>query len=393
MRKRDFTGVRHFPGVGTPGGNRVVRAARRIEALPAPVFAIGLGALAAAAGRGRWGWAAGMLAFMLGDWLLVALLPRFERSFGPVQTQVLELAFLRAGFGLLPLPWALLAEIAGTGLAIVATWIEPHRLQLTHQRLHSSRLGAEPLRVLQWGDLHIERVTARERRFVALVTHWKPDLILSTGDFLSTSYLDDPDAHAACRWVLSRLHAPLGVFVVSGSPAVDREAFLGPMLAGLPVHWLRDERVRIEHAGRPIDIVGVSCTHRPFVDAPRMRAVMNRAADETGTRPFTILLHHSPDLAPDAAEAGVDLMLSGHTHGGQVRLPFYGAIVTASLYGKAFEAGRIALGTMTLYVSRGLGLEGTAGPRVRFLCPPEVVLWELEGVSPPRSPGASPRPT
>jgi predicted MPP superfamily phosphohydrolase len=86
-------------------------------------------------------------------------------------------------------------------------------------------------------------------------------------------------------------------------------------------------------------------------------------------------------------------MLSGHTHGGQVRLPFYGALVTASLYGKAFEAGRITLGSMTLYVSRGLGLEGTAGPRVRFLCPPEVVLWQLEGATPPRSPAASPRPT
>lgn len=379
MRKRDFTAVRHFPGVGSPGGNTIVRAARRIEALPAPVFAPVLVVLAWAAGRGRIGWAAGMLVFMLGDWILIALLPRFRRSFGPVQPQVLELAVLRTAFGLLPLPWALAAQITGTLLAFFALWIEPQRLRLTRQTLHSAKLaGSAGLRLLQIGDLHVERRTARERRLVGLAAAHRPDVIVFTGDFLSTSYLDDPEAHAACRWVLSRLRAPLGVYVVSGSPAVDKDDTVAALLAGLPIHWLRDQRVRIAHGAAPIEIAGVSCTHRPFVDAPRMLRVLNEGA-AAPERPFTILLYHSPDLAPDAAEAGVDLMLSGHTHGGQVRLPFYGALVTASLYGKRFESGRYALGATTLYVSRGLGLEGTAGPRVRFLCPPEAVLWEIGG--------------
>jgi hypothetical protein len=94
---------------------------------------------------------------------------------------------------------------------------------------------------------------------------------------------------------------------------------------------------------------------------------------------FTLLLYHSPDLAPEAAALGVDLMLSGHTHGGQVRLPWFGALYTSSLYGKRYEAGRYALGRGTLYVSRGIGMEGKGAPRVRFLCPPEIVLWEIEG--------------
>jgi uncharacterized protein len=71
------------------------------------------------------------------------------------------------------------------------------------------------------------------------------------------------------------------------------------------------------------------------------------------------------------------LQLSGHTHGGQVRLPFYGALFTASLYGKVFEAGRYKLKDLTLYITRGLGLEGAGAPRVRFLCPPEITLWEI----------------
>jgi predicted MPP superfamily phosphohydrolase len=95
------------------------------------------------------------------------------------------------------------------------------------------------------------------------------------------------------------------------------------------------------------------------------------------------LLYHTPDLAPEAAEAGVDLQLSGHTHAGQVRLPGYGALYAGSLYGKRFEAGRIRVGEMTLYVTRGIGLEGKGAPRVRFLAPPEIILWELTGASGP----------
>jgi hypothetical protein len=94
-------------------------------------------------------------------------------------------------------------------------------------------------------------------------------------------------------------------------------------------------------------------------------------------------LYHSPDLAEAAAQAGVDLYLAGHTHGGQVRLPGWGALVTMSAYGKRFEAGQYRLGPTTLYVSRGIGLEGLRLPRVRFLCPPEIVSIQL---SAPKSP-------
>ena len=116
------------------------------------------------------------------------------------------------------------------------------------------------------------------------------------------------------------------------------------------------------------------------MDGPRLCRVLRSARAETEDRRFAILLYHTPDLAPEAAEAGVDLLLCGHTHGGQVRLPLYGAVVTSSLYGKAFEIGRRQIGGLTLYVTRGLGMEGSGAPRVRFLCPPEVVLWEIGGV-------------
>ena len=99
-----------------------------------------------------------------------------------------------------------------------------------------------------------------------------------------------------------------------------------------------------------------------------------------GVLPFTILLYHSPDLAPQAAELGViDLHLAGHTHGGQVRVPVFGALVTSSLYLKALEMGLYQLRDMLLFVSRGVGLEGKGAPRVRFNCRPELKLFILRG--------------
>jgi hypothetical protein len=251
---------------------------------------------------------------------------------------------------------------------------------LTHQQLKTQKLkpGGPPLRVLHLGDLHVERRTERETRLLEMVKELAPDLILFSGDFLNISYLNDKTAWNDCRAILRGLAAPLGVLAVSGSPAVDLEGLVPQLLEGVGnVRWLNDERVTVTHHGQPIDIVGISCTHKPFVDGPKLSQILNH---QSAPLPhFTILIHHTPDLAPEAAEAGVDLQLSGHTHGGQVRLPAYGALYAASLYGKRFEAGRKQVSNSTLYVTRGIGLEGKSAPRVRFLCPPEIILWEITG--------------
>ena len=96
---------------------------------------------------------------------------------------------------------------------------------------------------------------------------------------------------------------------------------------------------------------------------------------------FTLLLFHSPELAYEAAGHGIDLYVGGHTHGGQLRLPLYGAIVTASRHGKRFEAGHYRVNSTEMYVTRGVGMEGHGAPPLRFLAPPEVVFIEL--VAPP----------
>ena len=377
----DFTSRKSFPGLHGNRFDSVVRVADLVQALPAPVIALLLLALAALPGLARGSWLLGavMWLVLLIDWALLETLPRLGRSFGPAKPSLLILAFMRLPFALLPVPYALLMQAIGTALVVYGFWVEPQRLGVTRQTLRSPKLRAgRPLRVLHLGDLHAEiGLTPRERRLMTLVRECRPDLILFSGDFLNLSYLNDPRAREVARTVLRELQAPLGAFAVSGSPAVDQPDGVALILAGLPnIRWLRDEKVTLEHAGQRLELVGLTCTHKPFIDGPRLQTLLGAGPRDT----FTLLLYHTPDLAPEAAAAGIDLQLSGHTLGGQVRLPLFGALYAASLYGKRYEVGRLREGALTLYVTRGVGLEGKGAPRVRFLCPPEIVLWELGGL-------------
>jgi uncharacterized protein len=122
-------------------------------------------------------------------------------------------------------------------------------------------------------------------------------------------------------------------------------------------------------------LMGVSCTRDRIADEAKVRALLADAPVEA----FTLLLYHTPDLMPQVTPLGVDLYLAGHTHGGQWRLPGFGAILTSSHYWKRYEAGHYHEGNTDLYVSRGLGLEGFGTPRARLFCPPEVVSVTLSG--------------
>jgi len=92
---------------------------------------------------------------------------------------------------------------------------------------------------------------------------------------------------------------------------------------------------------------------------------------------FTILLQHSPDLMEDAVRAHFDLYLAGHTHGGQIALPFYGALITNSRYDKKYESGVFHEGSTTLYVNRGIGFAKWPQPEARFFARPEVTVIDL----------------
>lgn len=372
----DFRNRRHFPGtVGNPF-DIALRKIVGLEKIPALLFGLILFVLAFIVYRLDWMRVLLLWAFLLADWVLLARLPAAGVSFGPAKPVVLMLALARIPFAFLPAPFSWIFQLAGTLLVIYGFWIEPQQITVTRQQLRTNKLPTgSKITLLHLGDLHIERVTAREKLLNQQIQALKPDVILFSGDFLNLSYLEDPAAWDACGKIISAWQSPCGTFAVKGSPAVDLDHVVPILLQGMPVRLLDDQQVTVTKDNAVIQITGLTCTHKPFEDGPRLAALQPDTS-----RVFSVLLHHSPDLAPEAAALGMDLQLSGHTHGGQVRLPWIGAIFAASLYGKRYESGRYQVGPMTLYTTRGIGLEGQGAPRVRFLCPPEIIYWEITGV-------------
>ncbi|MBN1287305.1 MAG: metallophosphoesterase [Anaerolineae bacterium] len=328
------------------------------------------------------------LAVVLIDWLSLALLPRTGRSFGPVKPPLISLAVVRAAtmvvLGLVApnhLWVALVVNLAITAVSLYALWVAPFQLGVTYQTLRSPKLdaGAPPLRLLHIGDLHVERISPRERALNRLVKELAPDIIVFSGDFVSLLHPDPDQARDHIRRIIEEWQAPLGVYVIGGSPLVETEAMVASYVEGLDnLRWLRDEMICINTPAGPVYLLGMATTHDRDVDVPRLRA-LTQVASNPSKDAFRLLLYHSPDLAPEVDELGYDLYLAGHTHGGQVRLPFVGALITSSEFWRTYAMGRYDMQNTTLYVTRGVGMEGASAPRIRLLAPPEIVLWKISG--------------
>ncbi len=331
-----------------------------------------------------------LVLYMVSDAWLLRSLPVQEISFGPWQSQLFALALPRFfvasmssaiafvlgdGWGLIIMA---IGQLIGSLALVYGTVIEPFRLKMTFLDVETDRLydNAVPIRILHISDLHVERLTFREEKLLQLIRQAQPDLILITGDYLNLSYTNDPQAHVQVRQLLENICAPYGVFATLGSPLVDIREVVTPLFDGLAVRLLINEWEEIQLGDdRCVVLLGLDCTHHLPTDRKQL-ADLVRAVPDSGAQ---ILLYHAPDLMEEASQHEVDLYLCGHTHGGQVRLPGYGAILTSSQLGKRFEMGLYRSGRTHMYVSRGVGLEGLSAPRIRFLAPPEITLITMHG--------------
>lgn len=337
--------------------------------------------------------AAVYLIFAVGDWLLLRWLPASGRSFGPIGPQLYVFTAPRLGVAILLalagwlfgaehntllLSLLVLLQLAGTIVYLWGSVREPFALATTYRYLESPGLPHDTpsLRLLHLSDLHVERLTRRESYLLELIEQAQPDLIVITGDFLNLSYVDDPTARAEVRQVLEKIKAPYGVYATLGSPPVDRRATTPSLFEGLPIRLLRDEVAVLQFAdGRTLSLIGMDCDHDLAGDALMFQRLLKLTPPDSAR----VLLYHSPELMPEVQKHPVDLYLCGHTHGGQMRAPFYGAILTSSALGKRYEMGPYVENNTTLYISRGIGLEGLSAPRMRLLCPPEIILFTLSG--------------
>ena len=221
--------------------------------------------------------------------------------------------------------------------------------------------GASPVTIALVSDIHIGNATMDSRRFERIataVTALRPDLIVLAGDFIAGHDPVDAAAAPGLSAGLKRLHAPLGIVAVLGNHD----------------HWTSGRRVRValERAGVTVLVNGA--VRRGPLAVGGVDDLVTRHADLQATRTAMaamggarVLVSHSPDVAP-RAKAG--LVLVGHTHCGQMRLPLYGPPVSVSRYGDRYLCGLVREGGRTTIVTAGVG---TSVLPFRLSAPPD--LW------------------
>ena len=201
---------------------------------------------------------------------------------------------------------------------------------------------------------------------VELANQQLPDLVFLTGDYITWSkkYIG-PVAEA-----LKNLKSSLGCYAVLGNHdfRVDAEA-ITQALERANIRVLRNGSGCVEHGGEKLWVAGVDEYSYGRSDIPR--ALRN----VPGFHP-KILLAHNPEIFQHAVNHQVDFVLSGHTHGGQVRIPYLSPLNSMTQPGQEHLEGLVQLGNTRMYISRGLGKVVVP---LRILCPPEIAVFELQG--------------
>jgi len=198
-----------------------------------------------------------------------------------------------------------------------------------------------------------------------LMTH-APDLILLGGDYVTRSASDARD----CADALAQLAAPLGVFAILGNHDywVGHTDQIVAQLTRVGIRMLQNESVAIGAGNDRIYVIGLDDVWEKHVDLDRALAMVPDEACK-------IVIVHEPDFGDESARQGIDLQLSGHSHGGQVRLPYIGAPILPYL-GRQYPMGLQRAGASTwVYTTRGVGM---ISPGVRFNCPPEITFLKLQ---------------
>lgn len=262
-----------------------------------------------------------------------------------------------------------LGILTGTIAAVASRFVLPFRVRLKHIfiRLPRDHRPLSGTTIAFVTDTHIGPHFTADRiaSVVSMLDRVRPDIILFGGDYISESprYMQDV---APAIGTIART-ARYGSWGILGNHDLSniRHRIVAPLEAE-GVRMLVNDAACVTLPRGQLWIAGLDDA---ILGKPDLEATFSQIPPGA----MTILLWHEPDLAEDAARYAPHLQLSGHSHGGQVRLPFLGE-VSAPVLGRRFVQGRYQIGDMILYVSNGVGMYR---PPVRFNCPPEVTLIHL----------------
>lgn len=230
---------------------------------------------------------------------------------------------------------------------------EPNHLQIKEFNIHSSKIFS-PVKVAHISDLHTKGLGSIEKKLIQDLDRTKPDIIFITGDIATPN-----GTYKGYREVLSKIKAPKGVYFTKGnweywSPISEIEK----LLEETSIFDLTNESIRIDN----LQVIGFDDLLEGDPDHELLKKSEN----------FNIALFHSPIFFKETKKY-FDLSLAGHSHGGQIRLPLYGALWTPEGTGQ-YVQGLFEENGSKLYVNRGIG---TSILPIRFNCRPELTIINL----------------
>jgi uncharacterized protein len=277
---------------------------------------------------------------------------------------------------------------AGLACLAYASLVERNWFALRTHRVPCLPPGSKPVRVLHISDLHFRKGQRRKRAFLARCARTNPDLVVGTGDFLGGE-----DAVDATVEAMTQIPPGAGALYVLGSndyygstPSNPLKYFIGPsnrkkpkgklnpwrdLVAGLESRGWR----LINNTATGIVLDGLGAVDVVGLDDPHLRRDDLTVASQRNGDGFRLAVVHSPDAAPALAALGYDLIVCGHTHGGQVRVPGIGALVTNSTLPRSMARGVHRMNGAWLHVSAGMGTNPYTP--IRFACRPEACVLEL----------------
>lgn len=240
------------------------------------------------------------------------------------------------------------------------------QVQLRHTRIASPRVppAFEGFTILQISDPHVDMNRPAMDRVVDLVRDLRYDIAVLTGDYRAATFGGFEAALDGMARLRAHLRGP--VYGVLGNHDTIR---MLPGLEDMGIRMLLNEAETIARRKDRIHLCGIDDAHFFRVDN------IEKAAESVPPDQYSILLSHTPEIYRQAAHASFDLLLAGHTHGGQICLPGSIPITLDSVLPRAFGSGHWRYGRMAGYTSTGAGSSIVA---VRFNCPPEITLHRLE---------------
>ena len=276
------------------------------------------------------------------------------------------------------------------GVGAWAVLVAPYRYRLVRRSilLRGVLSGAQGITILHISDLHFRQHEEKKLRFLRSLAEHPVDFVFITGDLT-----EDDGGHEDCIAALRGLKGRYGTYAVLGSHDYhkhrlrdvlkhflirgNRSAVLknsvDRLVAGLReagIRVLKNENQQVDVNGDRFRIVGLE---DPYLRKHDMQA----AVDGIQVGEFKIMLVHTPEIVEEASAVGMNLVLAGHTHGGQVRLPVIGALVTHCGLPAQYAAGTFTLGRTTFHINNGVGCGKFTG--IRFLCRPEATLLTIVG--------------